>query len=391
MKKRKFATRAIHGGQEKEFARALNPPIFMTSTFSFPSLEQAEGVFDFQAPGYVYTRGNNPTLKLFEERMADLEEGAEAVAFASGMAAITSTLLSLLKPGDEVLAHRVLYGSSHRVIQEFLPRYGIKTGQADLVNLQELGKRINPETRVVFLETPANPTLDILDLRGIREIIGSEVALVVDNTLVSPYWQRPLNLGADVVVHSATKYISGHGDALGGVAVCKEQELAGHLKFKYLTELGGGLSPFNAWLLLRGIKTLRVRMEEHGRNALKLAHFLQEHPRVKKVYYPGLPGHPGHELARRQMEGFGGLIALELKGGAQAARQLLSGLEMIKLAVSLGDTETLIEYPFAMTHRDYSPDQLQEYGLNESLLRISVGLEDAEDIIRDLEQALQGL
>ncbi len=388
MKKKGFSTRAIHGEGEN-FARALNPPIFMTSTFSFPDLKQAEGVFEFKEPGFVYTRGNNPTLKQFEERMADLEGGEDAVAFGSGMAAISSTLLSFLQPGDELLAHRVLYGSSHKVVREFLPRYRIKTGQVDLTNLEDLEKALSSETRVVFLETPANPTLDILDISRIKELIGPEVALVVDNTIATPYWQRPLASGADVVVHSATKYISGHGDALGGVAVCRDKEYAGHLKFNYLTELGGVLSPFNAWLLLRGLKTLKVRMEEHGSNAEKIAGFLQGHPRVERVYYPGLPDHPGHELAARQMEGFGALVSFELQGGQKAARNLLSGLEMIKIAVSLGDTETLIEYPFAMTHRDYSPRELELFGLNESLVRISVGLEDPQDLLSDLEQAME--
>ncbi len=388
MKKKDFQTRAIHG-KEENFARALNPPIFMTSTFSFPDLKQAEGVFDFKAPGYVYTRGNNPTLKLFEERMADLEEGAEAVAFATGMAAISSTLLSLLIPGDELLAHRVLYGSSHKVVRELLPRYEIKTRQLDMTRPEELKKAISPDTRAVFLETPANPTLDILDIKKIKEIIGPDVFLVVDNTVATPYWQRPLTKGADVVVHSATKYISGHGDALGGVAVCGDREYAGYLKFNFLTELGGVLSPFNAWLMLRGLKTLKVRMVEHGANALEIAQFLKEHSKVEKVFFPGLADHPGHELASEQMDGFGALLSFELKGGQEAARHLLSGLELIKIAVSLGDTETLIEYPFAMTHRDYSPEELEMFGLNESLVRISVGLENAEDLIADLEGALE--
>jgi len=387
LKKKNFPTRAIHG-KEENYARALNPPIFMTSTFSFPDLKQAEGVFDFKAPGFVYTRGNNPTLKLFEERMADLEEGDEAVAFATGMAAISSTLLSLLKPGDELIAHRVLYGSSHKVVREFLPRYDIKTKQLDLTNLEELEKGLTQKTKALFLETPANPTLDILEIRNIKEVIGPERTLVVDNTLATPYWQRPLTLGADVVVHSATKYISGHGDALGGVAVCRDRDYAGYLKFNFLTELGGVLSPFNAWLLLRGLKTLKVRMEEHGANALKIAEYLRNHEKVEKVYFPGLSDHPGHRLAVEQMDGFGALISFELRGGQEDARKLLSGLEMIKLAVSLGDTETLIEYPFAMTHRDYSTRELEMFGLNESLVRISVGLEDTEDLIFDLEKGL---
>jgi len=388
LKKKDFQTRAIHG-KEENFARALNPPIFMTSTFSFPDLKQAEGVFDFKAPGYVYTRGNNPTLKLFEERMADLEEGEEAVAFATGMAAISSTLLSLLKPGDELLAHRVLYGSSHKVVRELLPRYEIKTGQLDMTSPEELKKAISSQTKAVFLETPANPTLDILDLEKIKGIIGPDVVLVVDNTIATPYWQRPLTKGADVVVHSATKYISGHGDALGGVAVCRDREYASYLKFNFLTELGGVLSPFNAWLMLRGLKTLKVRMVEHGANALKIARYLEAHPKVEKVFFPGLADHPGHELAAEQMDGFGALLSFELKGGQEAARSLLSGLELIKLAVSLGDTETLIEYPFAMTHRDYSSGELEMFGLNESLVRISVGLENAADLIADLERALE--
>lgn len=385
-----FNTLAIHGGHEEENPEnALNYPIFMTSTFTFKDLAHAEKTFNFETEDYVYTRGNNPTLRLLERKMALLEGGEDAVAFASGMAAISSTLLSLLKPGEELIAHRVLYGSSHNLITGILPGYGIKSKLINLKDKRQLKEAIGQQTRVIYFETPANPSLEIIDIVGVCEIArGHGVRVVVDNTFATPYFQRPLRLGADVVVHSATKYISGHGDVVAGIAVAKDRGYAHQLKFGYLTEFGGVLSPFNAWLLLRGLKTLGVRMREHERNAREVAEYLAGHPAVKKVYYPGLPDFPGYKMACKQMSGFGAMLSFEVEGKPEVSRKVVDSLQLIKLAVSLGDTETLVEHPFAMTHRDYSPEQLEEVGLSPNMIRLSIGLEDADDLISDLEQAL---
>lgn len=394
--KKGFNTLAIHGvGEKRKPANALNSPIFITSTFTFENLDHAERTFSFECDDYVYTRGNNPNLRELERKMALLEGGVDSVAFATGMAAISSVLFSLLKPGDKIIAHQVLYGSSYNVIKKLLPAYGIKSEFVDLTAVDKLEEYLGDESdelRVIYFETPANPSLELIDIEAIVELARDrDIKIVVDNTFATPYLQRPLESGADVVVHSATKYLSGHGDVLGGVAVAKEEDYIQSLKFEYMTEFGGVLSPFNAWLILRGLKTLGIRMEKHQENAMKVAEYLAAHDKVRQVYYPGLPGNEYHELARRQMKGPGAMLSFELKAGLEEARIFVNRLEMIKLAVSLGDTETLIEYPFYMTHRDYTEEDLRKLGLSSKLLRISVGLEDADDIIADLGQALAGI
>lgn len=382
-----FDTLSIHSGEQP--FKAVNPPIFMTSTFNFDSLEHADEVFSFARSDYVYTRGNNPTLRLLEEKIALLEEGADAVAFSSGMAAISSVLLSLLEPGDEVVAHRTVYGSSYNVLAEILPRYHIHCRFLDLTQIEMLQKNISQRVKVIYFETPANPNLEIIDIAQVVEIANKWGArVVVDNTFATPYFQKPLTLGADVVVHSATKYISGHGDVLGGLAVSSDQEYIHRLKFGYMCELGGVMSPFNGWLLLRGLKTLGLRMRQHESNARQVARFLLSHPKVEAVLYPGLPQFPGHATAKKQMTGFGGMVSFEVKGGLGPSKKLVNRLELIKLAVSLGDAETLVEHPAAMTHRGYPKEALEKFGLTESMIRLSIGLEDPEDIIADLEQAL---
>jgi len=386
----KFDTLAIHsGGQGKNPCNAVNPPIFMSSTFEFNSLDHAEEVFSFASSDYVYTRGNNPTLRLFENKMAVLEGGEGAVAFASGMAAISSVLLSLLKPGDEVIAHRTIYGSSYSVITKTLPRYGVKYKFVDLRDLADLQEQISLNTKVIYFETPANPNLDIIDIAEVSSLAHARgIKVVVDNTFATPYLQKPLELDADVVVHSATKYLSGHGDAVGGVAVAKDLDYIMELKFDYMCELGGVMSPFNAWLLLRGLKTLGLRMRQHQANAMQVAEYLSKHPKVEQVFYPGLATFKGHEIAKKQMRGFGGMLSFEIKGDLEASKRVVDGLELCKLAVSLGDAETLVEHPAAMTHRGYPKEKLADFGFSESIIRLSVGLEDVEDIIADLEQSL---
>lgn len=386
-----FDTRTIHGGSSgKNPNNALNPPIFQTSTFVFDDIEHVEKVMSFQSDDYVYTRGNNPTLRLFENRMVELEFGAGAVAFASGMAAISSVLFSLLKPDDKVIVHRTLYGSSYNVVTNILPQYNVEYKMVDLGKLEELKASIDENTKVIYFETPSNPNLSIIDIKGVVEIAKERsIKVVVDNTFASPYFQNPLLLGADVVVHSATKYICGHGDVVGGVAIAKDADYINYLKFDYMCEFGGVMSPFNAWLLLRGLKTLGVRMRQHEENAMKVANFLQSHKKVKKVMYPGIESFGGHEIAKKQMNGFGAMISFEIDGGMEEAKKFVENLKLAQLAVSLGDCETLVEFPAAMTHRGYPHEKLIEFGLTESMIRISVGLEDYRDIIEDLEQALE--
>lgn len=390
-KKFGFDTMSIHAGSEgKNPENALNPPIFQTSTFTFDSIEQVEKAMSFESDDYVYTRGNNPTLKLFENRMAALEGGNAAVAFASGMAAISSTLFSFLKPGDNLVANNCLYGSTYTVITRLLPEYKVECRIVDMTDMERLEATIDKNTRVIYFETPSNPSLKIIDIKKVVELARTKgVKVVVDNTFATPYFQRPLTMGVDVVVHSATKYISGHGDVVGGVAVSKDAAYIHRLKFDYMCELGGVMSPFNAWLLLRGLKTLGVRMRQHEKNAFELARFLEGHPKVKSVFYPGLESFKGHETAKSQMNGFGAMLSFEVDGGLEKAKKVLNNVKLIKLAVSLGDCETLIELPAAMTHLGYPREKLSEFDLTESMIRLSVGLENVEDLMEDLDSAIR--
>lgn len=383
-------TLSIHGSRKHKSPNgALNPPIFMTSTFEFDDIKDAEAIMKFEKQGFIYTRGNNPTLKLFEQRMSDLEQGEDAVAFASGMGAISSVLLSLLSPGDNVIVHKTLYGSSFTVAHKLLPKYHITCKNADFTEPETVEQAIDSNTKVMYFETPSNPNLEIIDIEQIVKLAKSKgIKVVVDNTFATPYFQRPLTFGVDVVVHSATKYICGHGDALGGVAVSKDTDFIQKLKFDYMCELGAVMSPFNAWLMLRGLKTLGVRMRQHEANAIRVAEFLENHPRVKSVMYPGLKTFKGHELAKKQMDGFGAIISFEVEGGLEAAKKVVNSTRLAKIAVSLGDCETLVELPAAMTHAGYPKEKLKDFGLSESMIRISVGIENVSDIIEDLDYAL---
>ncbi|KUO77292.1 MAG: methionine gamma-lyase [Clostridia bacterium BRH_c25] len=388
-----FDTLSIHGGLKgKNPCNSLNAPIFQTSTFTFDSMEHVDKVMAFESDDYVYTRGNNPTLRIFEDKITVLEEGNGAVAFASGMAAISSVLFSLLKPSDNVIVHKTLYGSSYNVVTKVLPKYKVGYKVADLNSPECLRDLIDGNTKVIYFETPSNPNLDVIDIRKVVEIAGSRnVKVVIDNTFATPFFQKPLSLGADVVVHSTTKYLCGHGDAIGGVAVSKDADYIHELRFDYMSEFGGVMSPFNAWLLLRGIKTLGVRMRQHEKNAMETAVYLQRHHKIKEVMYPGLESFRGYSVAKKQMSGFGAMLSFEVDGGIDEAKKLVNSVKLAKIAVSLGDCESLIEVPAAMTHRGYPKEQLEQFGLTESMVRISVGLENAEDIIEDLEQALSCL
>lgn len=386
-----FSTRAIHHGYNPlDNQGALIPPIYLTSTFTFPTAEYGAGCFAGEQPGHFYTRISNPTLALLESRMATLENGEAAVAFSSGMGAIAATFWTLLRPADEVIVDRTLYGCTFALLHHGIAEFGVKVRHVDLSNLSELRAAISPATRMIYCETPANPTMQLVDIAAVAEISREhpQVTLVVDNTYCTPYLQRPLELGADVVVHSATKYLSGHGDITAGIVV-SSQALADRIRLQGLKDLTGAvMSPQDAFLLMRGLKTLALRMERHCSNAQVIAEYLQAHPAVEWVTYPGLASFPQHQLASRQMKLPGGMIAFELKGGLVDGRRFMNALQLFSRAVSLGDAESLAQHPASMTHSTYSPEQRAEHGISEGLVRLSVGLEDIADLLADVTQAL---
>jgi cystathionine gamma-lyase/methionine-gamma-lyase len=388
-----FSTRAIHANYDPlAYHGALNPPLFLTSTFAFDSVETGAARFEGNAPGYIYSRVGNPTVTVLEERLARLEEGEAGLATSSGMGAITAVIWTLLKAGDGIIADKTLYGCTFGLLHHHLERFGIVTRSADLTDPAELRAAITPNTRLVFTETPSNPNMRVIDIAAIAEICREAgVLFAVDNTYCTPYLQRPIALGADIVVHSATKYLGGHGDLLAGAIVARK-ELIDQFRFTGVKELNGAcISTFDAFLILRGLKTLSLRMYRHCESALKLARDLEAHPAVGHVYYPGLDSHPQKALAARQMSGFGGMIALELKGGLPAGRAFLNAVRLATRAVSLGDAETLVQHPASMTHATYSPEERAKHGFTDGLVRLSVGLEDYEDIRGDLLGALDGL
>ncbi len=385
-----FSTRAIHEGYDPlAYHGALNPPVFLTSTFAFDSVETGMQRFAGTAPGYVYSRVGNPTVSVLESRLASLEEGEAGLATSSGMGAITAVIWTLLKAGDEIVADKTLYGCTFALLHHQLERFGITTRFADLTGPAELKAALSPATRLVFTETPSNPNMRVIDIAGVADICRKAgVPLAVDNTYCTPYLQKPLTLGADIVVHSATKYLGGHGDLLAGAIVARK-ELIEQFRFTGVKELNGAcISAFDAFLVLRGLKTLSLRMDRHCETALKLAHDLEAHPAVSAVYFPGLDSHPQKELASRQMRRFGGMIAMELKGGLPAGRAFMDAVQLATRAVSLGDAETLVQHPASMTHATYAPEERARHGFTDGLIRLSVGLEDYEDIRADLTEAL---
>ncbi|SFM07964.1 methionine gamma-lyase [Pelosinus propionicus] len=386
-----YDTTIIHAGQAPDPATgALATPIHQTSTFVFENAEQGAARFALEEEGYIYTRLGNPTQHALEEKMAALENAEAALAVASGMTAIAAAFWTLCGNGDHIVASDTLYGCTHALLSHSMPKFGIDVTFVDASNLETIRKAIRPNTKVVYIETPANPTLTILDIAATADLAHEYNAkLMVDNTFMSPYCQRPLELGADVVVHSATKYINGHGDVIAGIVLGKK-EFINEVRFVGVKDVTGGcISPFNAWLTLRGLKTLGVRMERHCKNALQVAMFLEKHPNVEKVYYPGLPGHTGHQLAKTQMSGFGGMLSFEIKGGIETGRKVMNSVKLCLLAVSLGDTETLIQHPASMTHSPIPREERLKAGISDGLIRLSVGLEDPNDIIADLDQAIK--
>ena len=386
-----FSTRAIHYGYDaQDHHGALVPPIYLSATFAFPTAEYGAGCFAGEESGHFYTRISNPTLALLESRMATLEGGEAAVAFSSGMGAIAATFWTLLRPGDEVIVSQTLYGCTFALLHHGIGEFGIKVRHADLADLDALRAALSPATRMIYCETPANPNLQLIDIAAVAKIAHQQanVTMVVDNTYCTPYLQRPLELGADVVVHSATKYLSGHGDITAGIAVSRH-DLAQRIRLQGLKDLTGAvLSPQDAFLLMRGLKTLALRMDRHCSNAQAVAEALQAHPAVESVTYPGLRSFPQYELAARQMKLSGGMIAFELKGGIATGKRFMNALKLFSRAVSLGDAESLAQHPASMTHSTYTPEERAQHGIAEGLVRLSVGLEDIADLLADIEQAL---
>jgi len=388
-----FGTKAIHGGAEKNPFGALTTPIYQTSTFVFDTAEQGGKRFALEEAGYIYSRLGNPTSSVIEGKLALLEGAEAALATSSGIGAISSTMWTLLKAGDHVLADKTLYGCTYAFLCHGLTKFGIEVDFIDTSDLEAVKKAVKSNTRIVYLETPANPNLKIVNITAVCEIAhkNEETKVVVDNTFATPYLQNPLKLGADLVVHSATKYLNGHGDVVAGF-VAGDLETVTQIRLIGVKDMTGSvLSPNDAFLVMRGMKTLELRMARHCSNAGEIAKFLDAHSMVEKVYYPGLESHEGHEIAKEQMNGFGGIIAFDVKGGLEAGKKLLNSLELCALAVSLGDTETLIQHPASMTHSPYTVEERAAAGITEGLVRISVGLEDTHDIIADLEQGLAKL
>jgi cystathionine beta-lyase/cystathionine gamma-synthase len=375
-----FSTDAIHAGQEPDPSTgAVIVPIYQTSTFVQEELGKNKG--------YEYARTSNPTRTALERNLATLEGGTFGFAFASGMAAINA-LLSLLKAGDHVVAARNLYGGSVRLFERVLKNFGLSFSYVDTTNLEVVESALRPDTRLLFVETPTNPIMEITDLAALSAIAHCHNLLVaVDNTFMSPYFQRPLALGADFVVHSTTKYLNGHSDGVGGAVVLKDAQIAERLKF-IQNAAGAILGPMDSWLVLRGVKTLAVRMRQHNANGMAVAQYLAKHPKVHGVHYPGLPSHPQYELAKKQMTGFGGMLAFET-GSLENAKTILKSVRLCSLAESLGGVETLISHPATMTHASVPAEDRQRLGITDGLVRISVGIEDVEDLIADLDQALQ--
>lgn len=389
----KFATKCVHAAEKPDpVFGAHTTPIFQTSTFIFENARQGAARFAKEESGYVYTRipPNTPTHAVLAEKFAELEGGEAGQTFASGMAAITAIALTTLKQGDHLISTDVIYGCTFSLFSEVLPGLGIDVSFVDTSDIENVKRAIKPETKMVFLETPANPTLILCDIAEIAGIARENGALcVVDNTFATPYFQRPLELGADLSLSSCTKYIGGHADLLGGI-------VAGNKDFMNRMSLvvgytGGIMGPHEAWLCIRGLKTLHIRMDRHAENTMKVAEFLESRPEVEWVRYPGLTSHPQHELARKQMSGFSGMLSFEVKGGIEAGRRLMDNVKLCSLAVSLGATDTLIQHPASMTHACVPLAVRKRIGITDGLVRLSVGIEDSEDIIEDLKQALEAI
>ena len=393
LSKMNFSTRAVHAGYKPNEYGALATPIYQTSTFIFDSAEQGGRRFALEEEGYIYTRLGNPTTSQVEDKLASLENAEAAVAMASGMGAITSVIWSIVNAGDHIIAAKTLYGCTYAFLNHGLAKFGVEVDFVDTSDTENVKKAMKSNTKMVYLESPANPNMLLTDISEVSKIAHEkdDCMVVVDNTYCTPYLQRPIDLGADVVVHSATKYLNGHGDVIAGFAAGKKEFMDTVRLFGIKDMTGSVISPFDAYLINRGMKTLEVRMEKHCSNAQKVAEFLESHPAIEWIGYPGLKSFPQYELGKKQMMLPGAMIAFEVKGGLEAGRKLMNTVELCSLAVSLGDTETLIQHPASMTHSPYTPEERAMSGISEGLVRLSIGLEHVDDIIDDLKQALDKL
>ena len=403
-----FATRCLHAGEKvgQPKSKAHTNAIYQTSTFIFDDAEEGADLFAQKREGFVYTRMGNPTVMVAEAKLNSLEGRdvkladpehvrVSSLLFSSGMGATSSLAMALLNPGDALLRGTVLYGSSDHFFNDVLPRHNVKNVLVDTTKLEnvEHAIRLNPKARMIFFETPTNPMLDLSDIEEISKIVKSvnpDCLVAVDNTFATPYLQNPLSLGADIVMHSTTKYLSGHGTIVGGALTTKHDWVKDAL-YKTMKDFGPCPSPFDCWLLNLGMKTLPIRMEKHCQNAKEVAKFLEKHPKVEKVYFPGLPSHPHYELAKKQMRDFGGMISFDVKGGYAAAQAVMNHVHVISLAVSLGCVDSLFQHPASMTHASMSPESRKACGIGEGLIRLSVGIEEVEDIIADLDHALHAV
>jgi methionine-gamma-lyase len=381
-------SKLIHAGYHPDQTGAVNVPIYQSSTFAFRNAEHGAALFAGNEDGFIYSRIGNPTIRALEENLAELEHGCGAIATSSGMAAVNTLYMALLTPGDHVVSTASVYGASRVLLETYYGRFGITSSYIDTTDLTEVRRALGPGTKLVYLESPSNPSMQVCDIAVVADLAHSQGAIVaVDNTFASPYLQKPLDLGADIVLHSVTKFLNGHADVVGGVMVSKRPEV--HKRLRHvMVNSGCNMDPHQAFLVLRGLKTLGIRVERAQENAMKIARWLEQQPEVARVRYIGLESHPQHQLAKRQMNGFGSMIAFELKGGFEAGKRLMDNVQLATLAVSLGGVETLIEHPASMTHACMKPEDRRAAGFTDGLVRYSVGIEDAEDLIADLRQAL---
>ncbi len=384
-----FASLAVRAGQRRTFEGEHAEPIFATSSFVFANAAEAAARFSGTVAGNIYSRFTNPTVRVFQERLAALEGGETCIATSSGMAAILATCMALLKSGDHIVSANSIFGSTISLFTNYLSKFGIATSYVPLSNLAAWEAAIRPETRLFYLETPSNPLMELADIRALADLAHAHgCLLVVDNCFCTPALQQPFPLGADLVIHSATKYLDGQGRCVGGAVVGDRQRVGVDI-YGFLRTAGPTLSPFNAWVFLKGLETLSLRMRAHSESALHLARWLEAQPAVERVYYPGLPSHPQHELAKRQQSDFGGIVSFELHGGREAAWALIDATQMISITANLGDAKTTITHPATTTHGRLTPQERETAGIREGLVRISVGLETVADIQRDLERGFQ--
>ncbi|ANU25753.1 methionine gamma-lyase [Planococcus versutus] len=390
-KEMKIETAVIHKGYDSSNHHdSLVTPLYQTSTYSFANAEQGEDRFAGNSEGNIYSRLGNPTVRVLEERMTEIEGGQGALAFGSGMASVSAILIYLTKAGDHVLCSRGIYGCTFGLLEIMEEKYGITHDLVSMTTEEEVEKAIRPETVCIYVETPINPTMELVNLEAVVAVANKHnIRVIVDNTFCSPYLQNPIRMGADFVLHSATKYLNGHGDVVGGVLVGSDAEEMQHIRMTVQKDVGGIMSPFDAWLLLRGLKTLHVRMDRHVSNAKTIVAFLKQQEIVENIYYPFDENHPQVDIAKRQMREGGGLISFEIRGGKKEAQAFLNALSLIKIAVSLGDAETLIQHPATMTHAVVPPESRQAMGISDSLLRLSIGLEHTDDLVNDLSKAFE--